>query len=211
MEDNQPSIEDQENSSIDTYARLSAGAYGGKDVDGFNIDHELSNDDYTTYHNPKTNKAYVSFRGTDLHGKNKFRDIGADALLALGLQEASNRFKKARRVTDKAIEKYGRENTSTVGTSLGGAQSLYTGAKRGIPAHSFNGGVNLTDVIRSKGVFNHGILKPFLGKLNFDKNIHHNYVTKNDVVSHLGKYVKGINTHFVPQKHKNPHSLKNFF
>jgi hypothetical protein len=103
------------------YAQLSSAAYGGgKDMGahGYEIDPELSNRNRTLYRHKDTGKAVLAFRGTELNTNNKMGDLGSDALLALGLHNVSSRFKNAKRATEAAINKYGKENLTLTGHSL---------------------------------------------------------------------------------------------
>eukprot|EP00952_Eustigmatos_sp_NYUAD-ZCMA_P012217 49169-Eustigmatos_ZCMA.PRE.1 len=78
---------------VHEYARLAQGAYGGQEVPGYDIDRDLSGDSHTTY--VKDGVAHVAYRGTQLSGasKNKWKDLGDDALLSLRRQHISRRFK----------------------------------------------------------------------------------------------------------------------
>jgi hypothetical protein len=79
------------------YAKLAAGSYGQKDVEGYDIDKELSNRNRTVYVDKDTGKAVVSFRGTDLSGSSRWGDLGTDALIAMGLGKHSDRMKNAKK------------------------------------------------------------------------------------------------------------------
>lgn len=88
----------------------------------------------------RTGRATISYRGTDT--KN-WGDIGSDALLALGLERFSARFRNARKVARQALAKYGAGNVAVTGHSLGGSQALYVNSRMGIPATAFNPGTSL--------------------------------------------------------------------
>ena len=202
-----------ETSNVDNHARLANGSYRGSAVDGYDIDHELSNRDRTVYHN-KEGKAVVAFRGTDLSGRdNKWRDLGADALIGLGLQHLSKRFQGAHKTTDQTLKKYGRENVSLTGHSLGGTQSLYVHKKYpdlNLETHAFNPGLSPLDVKRSKGAFHPQKLLTALGAGEFGNRVHIHAVRK-DVVGALAPYLHGAKTHMYDAKIRgNPHALKNF-
>lgn len=194
--------------TMQEFAKLSDGAYGKKDVDGYEIDHELSNSNRTVYH--KDGKAVVSFRGTDLSGsKNRWKDLGTDALLAFGLQDLSTRFQNAKKTTDQAISKYGKDNVSLTGHSLGGAQALYVHQKTGVDTHAFNPAVSPIDVRRSGGQFTPEKALSLFGKTRMKSNAL-SYITRNDLVGGLAPLLKGMKTHIIPQKVKSAHALKNF-
>ncbi len=101
------------------------------------IDEDLSDSRGVVFHNEKTGKAKVAFRGTDAKGRN-LDDIQTDAQIWLGSEGNSEHFKSAREQTRKTIEKYGKENTSTTGYSLGGNKSLDMGLTYDIPSTGFN-------------------------------------------------------------------------
>jgi hypothetical protein len=192
------------------YAILSEGAYGkhGKEVEGYSIDPELSNQHRTTY--VKDGKAIVAFRGTDLSGKNKWADLGTDMLITLGLQNLSSRFRNAKKTTQKAIQKYGKENVNVTGHSLGGSTALYVNSKLGTEAHAFNPGVSPVDVQKSGGIFNINHVLGFFGKKPKVRANAHSYITGYDPISMLSPFLPNLNTHIIKKKHKNPHALKNF-
>lgn len=174
-------------------AKLSAGAYGGKQVDGYTIDKQLSSPDRTAYVDPEGNVT-LAFRGTNLKDPStRFRDIGTDLLLTMGLQGVSSRFKHATQATDSAIAKYGRDKVRVTGHSLGGAESLYVSNKRGVSATALNPGVSPIDAMRNR---------------TYTKA--RSYTTFTDPISMLSRKVKGLKTTIVKQKSSNPHSLANF-
>lgn len=193
-------------------AILADGSYGGKEVENFTIDRDLSDRNRTVYVD-KDGKAHIAFRGTNLSGasKTKWADLGADALIALGLQDLSARFKGSMRTTRKAIDKYGKENVSVLGHSLGGSQALYVHARTGIDAHAFNPGISPVDVRRSRGVFGpERVLTLFPKRPKYGENAHA-YITRGDLISGLAPLVQGLQVHTVPTKVKqNPHALRNF-
>ena len=186
------------------YAKLSDGAYGGKPVEGWDIDSSLSNQHRTVYH--KDGKAVVAFRGTSLNNKKeRYKDVGTDLLLGLGLKKLSTRFNNGKKTTDLAIQKYGRDSVSTTGHSMGGAISVYVHQKRGLDTHAFNPGVGADDLIKN-GKHIASILPSDKLKSNA-----HLYYTKKDVIGGLAKHLKGGTHHVVKQIRKNAHSLNNFF
>lgn len=115
-------------------ARLSKAVYTNKKkVDGWQLDEELSNIDRGVYH--KDNKAKIVFRGTDPTNK---RDVGTDILVSLGLERYSSRLRNSEKTVALAIQKYGLENVSLTGHSLGGFIASQISLKNGIPATGFN-------------------------------------------------------------------------
>lgn len=171
-------------------AELARAAYSGQqEVNGWQQDVQLSNHDRKVYH--KDGKAKVVFRGTDV--KNK-RDIGTDALVALGLQDFSSRMRNATRTTDLAIKKYGKDNVSLTGHSLGGSQAAYVSRKLGVKATGFNAAMSPVDVLRKRTYGNF-----------------HQVSTSNDPISHFTNRVGRIAKKTIVKPTKwNPHTLSNY-
>jgi hypothetical protein len=198
------------------YAILSQAAYTrAKPVDGYTIDPQFSDRNRTLYVDDNTGKAILAFRGTKLSGepKSKWADLGADALIALGLQDLSARFRGARRATKQVITKYGKDNVVVTGHSLGGSEALYVHHRLfdKPEAHAFNAGISPVDVLRSKGIFGPEQVRSLFNKVPvWGKNVHH-YITKGDIISSLSPHIKGLTTHTVPMKgSRNPHALRHF-
>ena len=84
-----------------------------KDIDDFKVDEHLSGRRVKVYNNPLTNQTIVSHRGTA-----SLKDWGTDGLMAVGI-ENTNRFKHSKKIQKEAEKKYGKDNISTVGHSLG--------------------------------------------------------------------------------------------
>jgi hypothetical protein len=190
------------------YAQLADGAYGRKGVDGWELDTDLSNSNRAVYH--KDGKAVVSFRGTDLSGsKNRWKDLGTDVLLALGLESMSTRFQNAKKTTDAALTKYGEGNVSLTGHSLGGSQALYVHQKTGLDTHAFNPGVSPLDVFRSGGQMDESFVLSGFPKKTMGRNARA-YITRTDLIGGLAPLTKGLKTIVIGQKTRSPHSIKNF-
>ena len=79
----------------------------------FTVDKDLSGKRVKVYHNPETNQTVVSHRGTA-----NMKDWLTDAGMTFGY-EGGKRFKHSKKVQKKAEKKYGTENLTTVGHSLG--------------------------------------------------------------------------------------------
>ena len=138
------------NLSREQYARLAKGSYGSQPIEGFDIDRELSNQNRTVY--TKDGKAIISYRGTDVKNPwNRWKDLGTDALIALGLQDEGSRFKNAEKYAKDTIQKYGAGNVELTGHSLGGSQALYVSDKLGLPAKAFNPGVSPLTIEKKPG------------------------------------------------------------
>jgi len=81
----------------------------------FEVDKVLSGERVQVYRNPKTGQVVVAHRGTQ-----GIHDIGNDLKYALGMDLSNTkRFKHAEDVQRKAEAKYGKENITTIGHSLG--------------------------------------------------------------------------------------------
>ena len=87
-----------------------------QNLDGFKRDDSLSGQRAQVYHNDATNQTYVVHRGTS-----GLQDVLTDIKLALfpKLYMQSTRYKHAKDVQQQAENKYGKENITTLGHSLG--------------------------------------------------------------------------------------------
>lgn len=99
-------------------------SYKGDDqkkyINGYERDNDLSGQRVQVYHNKDTGKAVVVHRGTQ--GLN---DWITDTRLILNpygpySYEYGNRYQHAKKIQEQAKNKYGKENITTVGHSLGG-------------------------------------------------------------------------------------------
>lgn len=94
-----------------------------QDFDDFDVDHELSGDKVKVYRRKNSKQAVVVHRGTQGLG-----DIALDFRYILGQDiNNSDRAKHAREIQEKAEAKYGKDNTTTVGHSLGSKLSSLVG------------------------------------------------------------------------------------
>ena len=87
-----------------------------KSLEGFVRDDSLSGQRVQVYNKPDTKQTVVVHRGTK-----GFQDIVTDAKLAFapGLYKNSTRYQHAKDIQQKAEKKYGKENVTTTGHSLG--------------------------------------------------------------------------------------------
>ena len=169
------------------------------------IDEDLSDSRGVVFHNEKTGKTKIAFRGTDAKGRN-LDDIQTDAQIWMGSEGNSEHFKSAREQTRKTIEKYGKENTSTTGYSLGGNKSLDMGLTYDIPSTGFNSFIG-KNIVKRPDIFTstkHTIWRTredlpsvqtayLQGKSNIDVN----------VVKTKGSNLRSMNPYLA-------HELKNF-
>lgn len=169
---------------------LAAAAYSGaQEVDGWEKDVELSNENRTVYQ--KEGKAKVAFRGTN---PKNLKDLGTDLLVGLGLQDKSSRMKNAVKATDMVIAKYGKENVSLTGHSLGGSQAAYVSRARGLDATGFNAAFSRVDEVRNR---------------TYSK--FHAVQTKSDPIGGTVRNVRKVGKKtWVNSNSWNPHALSNF-
>jgi len=85
-------------------------------INGYQRDNELSGQRAQVYNNPQTNKTYVIHRGTS-----GLQDILTDFKLTFfpDLYLQSTRYNHAKDIQEQAQKKYGKENITTIGHSLG--------------------------------------------------------------------------------------------
>lgn len=127
--------------SANEYAQLSKGAYKATTVEGWTIDHELSDKNHTTY--IKNGHVVVAFSGTRLHNKDRVRsDLEADLAVALGTHQHHHRFHEGVNAVRRAQHKYGHHAVEATGHSLGGSIGMHASHKTGVPTAVFNPGVS---------------------------------------------------------------------
>ena len=86
-----------------------------QDINGYVLDYELTQPTATVYYNANTNHCVVVHRGTEKTAS----DWSNNAMYAVGAYDMTDRFKQGREVQEKAQNKYGIGNVSTVGHSQG--------------------------------------------------------------------------------------------
>lgn len=182
------------NKDIAADARLASSAYGDTAPTGYTVDWELSNPVRKVYVN-KEGKATVAFRGTKLKDRGVMDELATDALIGLGLQNKSNRFKKDVDVTNRAIAKYGRENVSLTGHSMGGSRAAYVSRATGTKGRAFDPAFSPIDVLRKRTYSNV-----------------HAFRTVNDLVSVFAPKVRTLKTTSIQGKRGHgAHSLFHFW
>jgi hypothetical protein len=191
------------------FARLSINAYKKgeeRNVKGFSIIDDLTTDDRVVYKHDKTGHVVIAFRGTNPHDwgnihnwyhSEGFRDVTSDVFLAGGMQSLSHRFFLAEDVTEQAIERYGKENISVTGHSLGGSQAMHVSRKYGIHAEAYNPHIDW------ENAYTH---TPY-----YHVNLH---VNESDPVPILAKYieVKNLDVRYNPKAGWGlpQHGIENF-
>ena len=156
---------------MSTLQKLLKNSYKGKKqdkhLDGYTRDDTLSGQRAQVYHNKDTGKTVVTHRGTK-----GFNDIITDLKLAVApkLYRSSTRYKHAKDIQKKAEAKYGNDNITTIGHSLGGKLASDVGRE---------GDKIIT--------YNRAVVPSELNRKN-DKEIH--IRTSTDPVSFLSPYDK---------------------
>jgi len=92
-------------------------------INGYILDKELTQPTATVYYNANTNHCVVVHRGTVKTAS----DWSNNAMYAVGAYDMTERFKQGREVQEKAQNKYGVGNVSTVGHSQGAVLSRKLG------------------------------------------------------------------------------------
>lgn len=203
----------KDDSQQEFYARMASIAYGKSQSDkkkkaeklGFMIDEDLSNDDVSILTNDKTKEVVYSISGTRLsQPKHRFRDLGEDLLITLGLQKFSSRKKDVKEIINKAQQKYkGYESTITA-HSLGGNIGKQISKETGIDAVLFNIGSSPLSVLSDK-------VTDILNR-SLRADVFKHYNVKSDPVS-ISERLLGNDIDVVDVKKKdkiNPHTLKQF-
>jgi len=133
-----------------TNQELAAAAYQqNRMVDNYTYMKSLSTGDRAVYQHRRTKKVVIAFRGTD---PTNWRDLTTDALMTTGLGAYGSRFKNARKITAEVIQRYGKENVSVTGHSLGGSQALHVSRHFGVKAEVFNPFVHPSETILALGL-----------------------------------------------------------
>ena len=99
---------------IDTFRKLIKSSMNEaiKDIDGYILDEDISQDTARVYHNPTTNKTIVMHRGTA-----SLSDWALNVAYGLNAQQNLPRWQVSKDVQEAAEKKYGK--VETIGSSLG--------------------------------------------------------------------------------------------
>lgn len=149
-------------------------------------DNSLSGKRVQVYHNPQTGKTKMNIRGT-----HSSKDILNDALLSMNMLNTTDRFKHAKSIKKKAIDKYGTD-IEFQGHSLGSAIADRLAGDK-YTSRTFNKPVTFYDVVKR-------------GRAN-----HESYRTEGDPISILQQFQKGKKPKIIKSLSYNPlynHSLK---
>jgi hypothetical protein len=159
-----------------------------REINGFFRDDSLSGQRAQVYHNPDTGKTYVTHRGTS-----SIQDVGTDIKLLFG-NKTGERFKYAKDIQKKAEEKYGKENITTAGHSLGASIAERLG-KKSANVVTFNKPVVPSDIFKK------------IPKTQLDVK------TRNDPVSILRRFQRGRRQKVIGETNVDPltaHKLISF-
>ena len=111
------------------------------DYKDFVLDKGLSGQRVQVYQNPKTNQAVVVHRGTK-----GLKDWMTDARYAMG-DTSSSRFKHSAKIQKQAEDKYGANNVSSIGHSIGSQLAEKSSSKKVKEIITLNKPVNTKDLI----------------------------------------------------------------
>lgn len=87
---------------------------------------------------PGSRKDFIQTGLKSIWNSRAFRDITTDIMMGLEIEQYGSRFQKAEAATRRGIQKYGKENVTVVGHSLGGSQALHVSQKYGVKAVAYN-------------------------------------------------------------------------
>jgi hypothetical protein len=176
-----------------TYKNLLNESYSKKpkkNIDGYELDEELSKGRSKVYYNPETKHSVVAHRGTS--GLKDWLNNMAYAVGGKKAYKMTDRYKEAEAQQRKAEEKYGHKNISTIGHSQGGLQAELLGKRTG-EIITLNKATrpfterkqeNQTD-IRTKG--------DVVSKLNSNKyDVNINNTSQNPITSHKIKSLDNL-------------------
>jgi len=174
---------------MNTLHKMLDGSYSKKptDVNGYVLDKSLSGQRAQVYHHPETNHLVVSHRGTS-----GIQDIGTDIKMMLGFKK-NKRFKHGKAVTDQAINKYGKENVSIIGHSLGHSIAKESNKKHKAELITLNGAVTPHDMFDKQKSNEHIIRSKYdpisaLHTLNPYKKKSNTYTLDNKLINPLASH-----------------------
>ena len=187
-------------------ALMSKAAYGDNEAkerlakEGYAVDNVLSTSKNITF--IRDGKAYVAYKGTNL---TDVQDLYTDYQIAIGDAKTTRLFRQGLGVAKKAVEKYGRDNVTLTGHSLGSTIALYANSETGARVVGFAPGVGLSMVAES--ALEAAAASVFRRKINNNTKV---YAVRRDPISFLAP-MTNAQTVFLPQKaNTNPHALANF-
>lgn len=132
------------------------------------IDPEVSHDRAIALVHKDTGKVSIAYRGTQL----ELKDLGADLLIAGGLDDVNPALKTANGIYERVKAKYG-EIAELLGHSLGGFLATKTGDRHDVPTTTFNAAISVKQLLERKHKYANNV------------NGHQLWSTTEDVVSIL--------------------------
>lgn len=179
------------------YAEIAAQAYrlgSQQNLRSWEFDPTVSNSSTSVYYNPQKNEVALAHRGTS---PKYWRDHVQNGLLAMGLTKYGNRYKRSKKATEQAMEKYQGADYVHTGHSAGGTTAILLGNELKQRAHAYNPGMSPVNKFK---------------EIHEGVTIHH---TLGDPVSQMlhapEMYLKKNVKVYMPKKKRNPHSLENFY
>ncbi|CAL6320160.1 unnamed protein product [Bathycoccus prasinos] len=162
------------------------------DLNGFELDRELSTLDDAVLHNKLTGETVISFRGTTPNIKETkafLKDWEVNSKIMFNPKSAENtrRIKNAFSNTENVISKYGKDNVKVVGHSQGGYVSSSVAQKLDLEGHHYNPAISVRQINQNKkGMFfkntaEQNIYKThtdFASPLAYDRHIQKNFNVK---------------------------------
>ncbi|CAL6392810.1 unnamed protein product [Bathycoccus prasinos] len=159
------------------------------DLNGFELDKELSTLDDALLHNKLTGETVISFRGTTSNIKETkafLKDWEVNSKIMFNPKSAENtrRMKNAFSNTENVISKYGKDNLKVVGHSQGGYVSSSVAQKLDLEGHHYNPAISVRQINQNKkGMFfkntaEQNIYKThtdFASPLAYDRHIQKNF------------------------------------
>lgn len=167
-------------------AHLAKAAYTSSPVEGYTIDPEFSNENTTVYKDNQTGKATVAFSGT-----RGVKDAKADLAIFAGMEQKDPQFQQALQTTKNVISKYGKDNVSVTGHSLGGTKTSYVSSKLGVKGTTYN-----------QGWFGGAITHATNVGDKWDASKVKDYVVPGDLISKTTMITPGRNVTKIPQEEK---------
>ena len=138
------------------HAKLAAAAYEkpndrlewlkDKGITEYDIDNEFSNEKEFVAHNPDTKKTVYSIRGTV---PTNISDLASDLAIAYDTEKVfklGSRYNDSLKKANSVINKYGKENTTLTGHSLGATISSNIGKELDLSSYNYNTGSSLADL-----------------------------------------------------------------
>ncbi|CAL6368541.1 unnamed protein product [Bathycoccus prasinos] len=125
------------------------------DLNGFELDKELSTLDDAVLHNKLTGETVISFRGTTSYIKETkafLKDWEVNSKIMFNPKSAENtrRMKNAFSNTENVISKYGKDNLKVVGHSQGGYVSSSVAQKFDLEGHHYNPAISVRQINQNK-------------------------------------------------------------